>query len=44
MRKEWTVYRGTRVKEFNLYELKVDAKGEIMCLENDDPEKETKQK
>ncbi len=40
MHKEWTVYQGTRVKGFDLYELKVDPKGNIMCLENDDPESE----
>lgn len=39
MHKEWTVYRGTRVHGFDLYELKIDPdKGVIMCLEDDDPE------
>ena len=39
MQKEWTVYRGTRVKGFDLYELKIDSdRGEILCLENGDPE------
>lgn len=39
MHKEWTVYRGTRIQGFDLYELQVNSKnGQIMCLENDDSE------